>query len=68
MEIKRFEVYLIDLEPMVGSEMKKTRPGLVISPDEMNDSIRTVIIVTLTTKLEIIQRDHLHFLIIRKGK
>jgi mRNA interferase MazF len=51
MEIKRFEVYLIDLEPTVGSEIKKTRPGLVISPDEMNDSIRTVIIATLTTNI-----------------
>ena len=51
MEINRFEVYLIDLEPTVGAEMKKTRPGLIISPDEMNNSIRTIIIAPMTTKI-----------------
>jgi mRNA interferase MazF len=47
----RSEVYLISLDPTVGSEIRKTRPCLVISPDEMNhSSIRTVIIAPMTTK------------------
>lgn len=50
MAISRFEVYLINLDPTVGSEIKKTRPCLVVSPDEMNHAIRTVIVVPLTTK------------------
>jgi mRNA interferase MazF len=50
MAINRFEVYLINLDPTVGSEIKKTRPCLVVSPDEINHSIRTVIVVPLTTK------------------
>src|SRR4029079_10114468 len=50
MAIRRFEVYLINLEPTVGSEIRKTRPCLVISPDEMNRAIRTVIVAPMTTK------------------
>lgn len=50
MGVNRFEVYLVNLDPTVGSEIKKTRPCLVISPDEMNLHIRTVIIAPLTTK------------------
>jgi mRNA interferase MazF len=50
MVICRFEVYLIDLDPTVGSEIQKVRPCLVISPDEMNDAIRTAIIAPMTTK------------------
>jgi mRNA interferase MazF len=46
----RFEVYLVDLDPATGSGMKKTRPCLVISPDEMNHNIRTVIVAPMTTK------------------
>lgn len=48
--VKRFDVYLIDLDPTVGVEIQKTRPCLVISPDEMNRNIRTVIIAPMTTK------------------
>jgi mRNA interferase MazF len=48
--IKRFEVYLVSLDPTVGSEIRKTRPCLVISPDEMNRHINTVIIAPMTTK------------------
>ena len=47
--VKRFDVYLINLDPTVGSEIKKTRPCLIISPDEMNRHIRTVIIAPLTS-------------------
>jgi mRNA interferase MazF len=50
MAINRFEVYLVNLDPTVGSEIKKTRPCVVVSPDEMNHNIRTVIIAPLTTK------------------
>ena len=50
MVIKRFEVYLIALNPTVGSEIQKTRPCLIVSPDEMNDHVRTVIIAPMTTK------------------
>lgn len=48
--VNRFEVYLINLDPTQGSEIKKTRPCVVISPDEMNRHIRTVIIAPMTTK------------------
>ena len=47
---KRFDVYLINLDPTIGSEIKKTRPCLVISPDEMNHYIKTVIVAPMTTK------------------
>lgn len=50
MVISRSEVYLINLDPTVGSEIKKTRPCVVISPDEINHSIRTVIVAPMTTK------------------
>lgn len=47
--INQYEVYLVDLDPTKGHEIKKTRPCLVISPDEMNHSISTVIIAPMTT-------------------
>jgi mRNA interferase MazF len=50
MAIGRFEVFLVNLDPTVGSEIKKTRPCLVISPDEMNRHLRTVIVAPMTTK------------------
>lgn len=50
MGVKRFEVYLINLDPTIGHEIKKTRPCLVISPNEMNQYISTVIIAPMTTK------------------
>ena len=50
MAINRFEVYLINLDPTVGSEIKKTRPCLVVSPDEINHNVRTVIVAPLTTR------------------
>jgi mRNA interferase MazF len=48
--INRFEVYLVNLDPTVGSEIQKTRPCLVVSPDEINHNLRTVIIAPMTTK------------------
>ncbi|HYG80397.1 MAG TPA: type II toxin-antitoxin system PemK/MazF family toxin [Pyrinomonadaceae bacterium] len=50
MVVKRFEVYLVNLDPTVGSEIRKTRPCLIISPDEMNRFIRTVIVAPMTSK------------------
>lgn len=48
--VRRFEVYLVNLDPTIGSEIQKTRPCLVISPDEMNTHIATVIVAPMTTK------------------
>ena len=50
MVVKRFEVYLVNLDPTLGSEIQKNRPCLIISPDEMNEHISTVIVAPMTTK------------------
>lgn len=49
MVIKRFDIWLVTLDPTLGSEIQKTRPCLIISPDEMN-LLRTVIVAPLTSK------------------
>ena len=49
MVINRFDVYLVTLDPTMGSEIHKTRPCLIVSPDEMNQYIATVIIAPMTT-------------------
>jgi mRNA interferase MazF len=48
--VKRFDVYLINLDPTLGKEIQKTRPCLIISPDEMNQHLSTVIIAPMTSK------------------
>lgn len=48
--VKRFDVYLVALDPTIGSEIKKTRPCLVISPDEINRHAATVIVAPMTTR------------------
>jgi mRNA interferase MazF len=48
-KIKRFSVHWYDPDPGRGSELQKVRPGVIISPNEMNDFLRTVLIVPLTT-------------------
>lgn len=48
-DIKRFEIYLIKLNPTVGSEIQKTRPCIVVSPNEMN-VLKTVIVAPMTSK------------------
>jgi mRNA interferase MazF len=48
--VNRFDVFLVNLDPTVGSEIQKTRPCVVISPDEMNKHIATVIVAPMTTK------------------
>lgn len=50
MEIKQYDIYRINLDPTIGFEIQKTRPCLVISPDEMNRNIQTIIIAPMTTK------------------
>ena len=49
MVVNRFDVFLVNLDPTIGSEIQKTRPCLIISPDEMNRHIRTVIITPMTS-------------------
>ena len=51
MGIRRFNVYLVNLDPVIGGEIRKTRPCLVISPDEINNYLRTVIVAPMTTKM-----------------
>jgi mRNA interferase MazF len=48
--VRRFDVFLVNLDPTVGSEIQKTRPCVVVSPDEMNRYIATIIIAPMTTK------------------
>ena len=62
MEIRQYEVVLLNLEPTIGSEMKKTRPCVVLSPNEMNKYLQTIVIAPLTssskpypTRIEITQ-------------
>ena len=50
MDINRFDVFLVALDPAIGAEVQKTRPCVVVSPDEMNHNIRTVIIAPMTSK------------------
>ncbi len=48
--VRRFSVYLVRLDPTSGAEIRKTRPCLVISPDEMNAAIQTIIVAPMTTR------------------
>lgn len=47
--MQQFNLYVVNLDPTVGAEMKKTRPCLIVSPDEINTYLRTVIVVPLTS-------------------
>jgi mRNA interferase MazF len=49
MKVSRFEIYLVRLDPTLGSEIAKTRPCLIVSPDELADYVRTVVIAPMTT-------------------
>jgi len=48
--VKRGEVYWVNLDPTVGTKIKKTRPALVVSPDDMNEVLPRVIVAPLTSK------------------
>ncbi|WMJ72202.1 type II toxin-antitoxin system PemK/MazF family toxin [Cytophagaceae bacterium ABcell3] len=50
MEMKQYSIVLVNLDPTIGSEIQKTRPCVIISPDELNDYLRTVVIAPMTTK------------------
>ncbi|MBL7050098.1 MAG: type II toxin-antitoxin system PemK/MazF family toxin [Nitrospira sp.] len=52
MVINRYEIYIVALDPTLGSEIKKSRPCVVISPDEMNHNINTVIIAPMTSTVK----------------
>ncbi|MEI6884097.1 MAG: type II toxin-antitoxin system PemK/MazF family toxin [Bacteroidota bacterium] len=49
MEIKQYQIVIVNLDPTIGSEIRKTRPCLVISPDEMNKHLRTITIAPMTS-------------------
>lgn len=48
--MKRGDIWMINLDPTVGSEIKKSRPCVVVSPSELNDHLRTVIVAPMTSK------------------
>lgn len=49
MELKQYEIVLVNLDPTIGSEMKKTRPCVIISPNEMNKYLQTIIVAPMTS-------------------
>ena len=49
MEVSQYQIFLINLDPTIGSEIKKTRPCVILSPNEMNKYLRTVVIAPMTT-------------------
>jgi mRNA interferase MazF len=49
--MKKFEVYLVNLDPTIGKEIKKIRPAVIVSPDEMNETLSTIIIAPMTTTI-----------------
>ena len=50
MELNQYQLVLVNLDPTIGSEIKKTRPCVIISPDEMNKYLRTIVLAPMTTK------------------
>ena len=52
MELDQYTVVLVNLDPTVGSEIKKTRPCLIISPNEMNKHLRTIVVAPMTTNVK----------------
>jgi mRNA interferase MazF len=49
MEVKQYQIVLVNLDPTLGSEIQKTRPCVIISPNEINDNLRTVVIAPMTS-------------------
>ena len=52
MELKQYSIVLVDLDPTTGSEIKKTRPCVILSPDETNKYLRTIVVAPMTTNLK----------------
>jgi mRNA interferase MazF len=50
MKVDQYQIVVVNLDPTVGREIRKTRPCLVISPDEMNKHLRTIVIAPITSK------------------
>ena len=50
MDLSQYQIVLVNLDPTIGSEIKKTRPCVIISPDEMNKHLRTIVVAPMTTK------------------
>lgn len=49
MEVKQYQIVLVNLDPTIGSEIQKTRPCVIISPNEINDNLQTVVVAPMTT-------------------
>jgi len=49
MDLKQYEIVLVNLDPTIGGEIKKTRPCVIISPNEMNKPLKTIVIAPMTT-------------------
>lgn len=52
MELKQYSIVLINLDPTIGSEIKKTRPCVIVSPNEINKFLNTIVVVPMTTNLK----------------
>jgi mRNA interferase MazF len=52
MELKQYSIVLINLDPTIGSEIKKTRPCVIISPNEINKFLKTIVVAPMTTNLK----------------
>jgi mRNA interferase MazF len=52
MELEQYSIILVNLDPTIGSEIKKTRPCVIISPNEMNKYLRTIVVAPMTTNLK----------------
>jgi mRNA interferase MazF len=52
MELNQYSIILVNLDPTLGSEIKKTRPCVILSPNEMNKYLRTIVIAPMTTNLK----------------
>ena len=71
MELKQYEIVLVNLNPTIGSEINKTRPCIVISPNEMNKYLKTIIVAPMTTssknyptRIEIEHNDKIGWIVI----
>jgi len=50
MDLSQYQIVLVNLDPTIGSEIKKTRPCVIISPDEMNKHLRAIVVAPMTTE------------------
>ena len=52
MDLKQYSIVLVNLDPTIGSEIKKTRPCVIVSPNEMNTYLNTIVLAPMTTALK----------------